>query len=285
MKPIEIFLSLGTMSCSIYGCGRPSTTNPLPQHPEASLSATDTCVSQQVTIEKPDSDETEEASVTLSGTLDNECADMWLVVHPLGHANYYVQPKVTIGNDGSWLTKVPLGEAGTGTGQTFEIMAFANPEDELDAGSVLGAWPEAEARSDVVRTTRKAIAAPGQPAGPPVPALSPDCRLSIIEPPDGASVLPRHTVKVQVHESCDLSEVWLVVHPTEISTYYVQPRLSEKSGIWKVQAYFGEPGRNRGTVFEVKAFGFPSEPLHEGDELPYWPEAAVASVYIEVKRR
>jgi hypothetical protein len=280
--PISIPLILGCISCGIYGCGR---TAPSPHHPDPSSNQqhVDACQVQQVTIEQPDTSTTEEASLTVSGSLDDACAAAWLVVHPLGGANYYVQPKLAVSDDGRWVAEVPLGEAGQTAEKTFEIMAFAGAEADLGAGDVLTAWPEAEARSEVVTITRKAVAPPAPETT--TPPLSPDCKLTIIEPTDGEKVSARQTVKVQAHESCKLSAVWLVVHPTEISTYYVQPRLSEKAGVWKVDAYFGEPGRNKGAIFEAKAFGSPTESLHEGDELPYWPEAAVASEYVEFKRR
>jgi hypothetical protein len=75
--------------------------------------------------------------------------------------------------------------------------------------------------------------------------------------------------------------VWLVIHPTDISSYFVQPRATSRAGEWKAKVYVGRRGKDYGATFEIKAFGDPIDPLQEGWVLDYWPEAGVESESVE----
>jgi hypothetical protein len=83
------------------------------------------------------------------------------------------------------------------------------------------------------------------------------------------------------------AEVWVIVHPTLVSDYWIQPRLTVRGdGKWRVNAYIGRPGNvDVGKHFEIMAVANPKEPLKEGDVLRYWPEAAAKSQLIEVVRK
>jgi hypothetical protein len=249
-------------------------------------------VARKVNIEQFPPAETEQLTVTLSGSVEEACASTWLVIHPAGSDAFYVQAPLTVGKDGRWLASARLGEAGQGAGQTFELVVFANPATKLKEGEVLPAWPGAESRSSVVAVARKPsspVVAPTPPQAPVVhaeaPAAHSACRLTITSPADNGRVGDRAEVSVTASKDCKLSSVWVVVHPTAVETEWVQGRTSERAGVWKTNGYFGRPGRDWGARFEVKAFGDPARPLHVGQELPYWPEAAVASELIEVMKR
>ncbi len=110
--------------------------------------------------------------------------------------------------------------------------------------------------------------------------------LVITAPEDGSHVSWRATIEGKVVDS-DNDEVWVVIHPTEVSQYWVQPRPSvKKDGSWRVVVYFGESGsRYSGMRFEVRAIANPKRRLKDGDRFSFWPEAAERSQVIEVIRR
>ncbi len=107
----------------------------------------------------------------------------------------------------------------------------------------------------------------------------------IKEPKDGNLVDYRHYVEGTVADP-DV-EVWVIVHPMEVSDYWVQPRLKPKEdGTWKVCAFFGSgPDKDSGKLFEIMAVANPDEKLSEGMVLDYWPDAQWQSQIVEVTRR
>ena len=280
------------IACLTIGCGAHSAPEQQPSTPLTVQQAPPSCVARKVNVEQSPPSETEQLAVTLSGSVEDACACTWLVIHPAGSDAFYVQAPLAVGKDGRWLASARLGEAGQGAGQTFEMVVFANPAMKLKEGDVLAAWPGAESRSSVVTVARKPstpLVAPPPPQAPVVhaaaPAAEPACRLNITSPAHNGRVGDRTEVSVTASANCRLSSVWVVVHPTAVETDWVQGRTSERAGVWKTNAYFGRTGRDWGARFEVKAFGDPARPLHVGQELPYWPEAAVASELIEVTKR
>ena len=81
---------------------------------------------------------------------------VWVIVHPMEVGDYWVQPSVTIKEDGAWKVKIYIGRPGNiDVGKQFEIMAVANPKVELKEGKVLKGWPEAQWKSQVIEVTRK----------------------------------------------------------------------------------------------------------------------------------
>jgi hypothetical protein len=110
--------------------------------------------------------------------------------------------------------------------------------------------------------------------------------LVITAPEDGSYVLWRATIEGKVVDSVN-DKVWVVIHPTEGSQYWVQPRLSvKKDGAWRVRVHFGESGlRHTGLRFEVRAIANPKIELKEGDRFGFWPEALEKSQVIEVIRK
>ena len=115
--------------------------------------------------------------------------------------------------------------------------------------------------------------------------VSGQSNINITEPKDGDSVPWRPYVKGTVSDPD--SEMWVIVHPMDVSDYWVQPRLSVKrEGSWKVKIYIGQPGYSDvGKQFEIRAVANPTRKLNEGDVLKYWPEANWKSQIIEVIRK
>lgn len=109
-------------------------------------------------------------------------------------------------------------------------------------------------------------------------------QLRITAPADRAKVPERPVIRGKVLDP--EIEVWLVVHPTEISEYFVQPRITvRENGDWRVRPYIGRSGTvDVGKEFEIMAVGNPEEKLREGKVLSNWPTAQCRSQVIEVIR-
>jgi len=91
----------------------------------------------------------------VEGVVADVGAEVWVVVHPLEVSDYWVQPPITVRQDGSWGVQVYIGRPGMiDVGKHFEVMACANPYLQLWEGLVLSNWPKAEWKSNVVRIVR-----------------------------------------------------------------------------------------------------------------------------------
>lgn len=90
----------------------------------------------------------------VKGTVSDPHADVWVVIHPVETSDFWIQPPVTVKNNGTWKVKAYFGRAGMDVGKEFEIRAFANPVSALQEGKSSN-WPSSEARSDVVDVIRK----------------------------------------------------------------------------------------------------------------------------------
>lgn len=92
----------------------------------------------------------------LEGTVSDAKAKVWVIVHPMEVSTYWVQPSVTVKEDGTWKVKIYIERTGTvDVDKQFEIMAVANPTEKLKEGDILGGWPEAQGKSQVIEVTRK----------------------------------------------------------------------------------------------------------------------------------
>lgn len=112
-----------------------------------------------------------------------------------------------------------------------------------------------------------------------------EAQLYIIEPKDGDRVPERPYISGKVADSN--AEVWIIVHPMEVSDYWVQPKPSVRAdGSWKASVYVGRPsGIDEGKRYEIRAIVGPKLQLKEGDVLSGWPEAKWTSDLIEVIRK
>ena len=113
----------------------------------------------------------------------------------------------------------------------------------------------------------------------------PITNLHITVPLDGAKVSERPVVEGVVADPH--AEVWLIVHPLEVSDYWVEPAVAVKDdGTWRTTIYVGRPGaQDVGKRFEVIAVANPKTALDEGKKLPRWPDAQWKSQVIEVIRK
>lgn len=108
--------------------------------------------------------------------------------------------------------------------------------------------------------------------------------LVLILPRDGAVVPERPLVEGTVSDPN--ADVWVIIHPMDVSDYWVQPRISVRGdGTWTVQVYVGRPGRlDVGKRFEIMACANPSQPVSEGTIVTWWPDAKWKSEVIRVLR-
>jgi|GEM_PF-5161873 len=106
----------------------------------------------------------------------------------------------------------------------------------------------------------------------------------LISPGDGAMVPERPLLEGKVSDPN--AEVWVIIHPMEVSDYWVQPRISVRGdGMWTVQVYVGRPGTlDVGKRFEIMACANLSQPVSEGTVLSWWPDAQWRSEVIQVLR-
>lgn len=124
------------------------------------------------------------------------------------------------------------------------------------------------------------------PKGPELALPTPASEsIRIVWPKDGSTVEMRNLIRGEVLDPA--SRVWVVVHPMDTSSYWVQPAVSvRRTGDWSVTAYFGRSGPiDVGKTFEVLAVVDPQMELQEGQFFDKWPDARLASSAIVVERK
>lgn len=116
------------------------------------------------------------------------------------------------------------------------------------------------------------------------PAPKPTTELEIRAPKNKAQVQARTYVEGRISNA--RSKVWVIIHPMETSSYWVQQSITvHEDGTWKVAAYFGRSGEiDVGKQFEIMAVANPKVLLKEGKVLDGWPAAQWSSQAIEVTR-
>lgn len=81
---------------------------------------------------------------------------VWLLVHPQGTPDYWIQPSAATNGEGQWNSTAYIGRDGQGDiGLRYEIRAVAEPQAPLKEGKVLKAWPEAQMQSEIITVTRQ----------------------------------------------------------------------------------------------------------------------------------
>lgn len=109
---------------------------------------------EPLSITRPRQDDTVTRRPIVEGSVRDLNSEVWVVVHPLGSAGFWVQPKPAIKRDGSWKTQVFVGREGQDFGSYYEICAVANPKAGLKEGDVLEDWPPAAYQTDVIEVLR-----------------------------------------------------------------------------------------------------------------------------------
>jgi|GEM_PF-7007214 len=90
----------------------------------------------------------------ITGNVSDPSAEVYVVIMAELVNQYYVQPDVTMDDDGNWSVLAFFGEKSTAPGTPFLIRAFSNPKSKLKIGRI-DKWPKAEATSEVIYVTRR----------------------------------------------------------------------------------------------------------------------------------
>lgn len=116
------------------------------------------------------------------------------------------------------------------------------------------------------------------------PEMQPTTDLQISTPVSGA-VTWRPRVEGRVSDP--KLEVWVIVHPVGLSSYWVQPPVSvRRDGRWRVSVYIGRAGDiDVGKRFEIMAIADPKQKLTEGRVFSEWPKAKWRSDVVTVVRK
>jgi len=177
-----------------------------------------------------------------------------------------------------FLTVFVVGSVSVGSGQTSAKVDARALLNELD--SMLTEIPETK---EECQALLKEIKSWQQKKLRELRAPKP--MLSITAPDDKAHVSDRPIVEGTVADPT--VKVWVVVHPMEVSDYWVQPGIIvRKDGTWRVMLYIGRPGKiDVGKRFEIMAVANPTVNLSEGKILSGWPEARWRSQVLEVVRK
>lgn len=110
----------------------------------------------QITVTLPLDNSQVQARTYIEGKVSDAQTKVWVVIHPLGVSSYWVQPGVNVKEDGTWRVMAYFGRSGNiDEGRLFEIIAIANPKDELNEGDVLSGWPAAQWSSQVITVRRQ----------------------------------------------------------------------------------------------------------------------------------
>lgn len=124
------------------------------------------------------------------------------------------------------------------------------------------------------------------PKGPSLP-LPPSTgeSIRILEPREGEAVEAAHMIRGRISDRA--GRVWVVIHPLDTSSYWVQRRVSVGSGgDWEMMGFFGRLGsEDSGRSFEVLAVVDPVVPLGEGTILARWPPSRLVSQAVVVRRK
>ena len=113
-------------------------------------------LNQSIRITTPTDNEQVVERPIVEGTVSDPKATVWVIVHPMDVATYWVQPSVTLREGGRWRVQIYIGRPGAADlGKHFEIMAVANPRNRLKDGDQLIGWPEAQWKSQVIEVLRK----------------------------------------------------------------------------------------------------------------------------------
>ena len=107
--------------------------------------------------------------------------------------------------------------------------------------------------------------------------------ITIETPKSQANVKQRDTISGKVSDP--QAKVWVVIHPTLTSGFWVQtPVTVDTDGTWDVIAFFGREGAiDSSKPYEIRACANPTEPITEG-ERNSWPTCAAQSRVIKATR-
>jgi hypothetical protein len=81
--------------------------------------------------------------------------EVWVIVHPIGISSFWVQPLISVRQNGNWKVLAYFGRDNVDSGVHYEIMSVANPDSKLIQGQILNSWPGAQWYSEIIEVIRK----------------------------------------------------------------------------------------------------------------------------------
>ncbi len=109
---------------------------------------------KSLTIITPKNEANVEWRTLVQGTASG-VKNVWVIVHSLETAEYWVQPKAMVTKKGNWKVKVYVGNVNdSDNSRDFEIRAIANPYEKITVGQIYGIWPAGELNSEVIRVIK-----------------------------------------------------------------------------------------------------------------------------------
>jgi|WetSurMetagenome_2_1015567.scaffolds.fasta_scaffold400781_1 hypothetical protein len=109
-----------------------------------------------INITSPANNDTVPQRPYIQGTVSDTSFKVWVIVHPILVAEYWVQPKIMVRENGIWKCSIYIGREGNvDVGKRFEVMAVADPKEELSEGMMLSFWPTSKAKSEIIELVRK----------------------------------------------------------------------------------------------------------------------------------
>lgn len=92
----------------------------------------------------------------VKGTVAENPRELWVIVHPVETGAFWVQPTVHVAQSLDWSVSAYFGRGSSiDRGKLFDIMAIADPEENLIEAQVLSDWPQARWKSKVVTVVRE----------------------------------------------------------------------------------------------------------------------------------
>jgi len=123
---------------------------------ELRSSATAQWLRRKVEITSPQHGSSVPERLRIQGTTSFGRSAPWVIVHPRGQPECWVQPPTDVDSSGSWSGDIYIGRTGNAdVGKEFDILAVINPRTSLATGQVLKGWPKAQEASRVIRVRRK----------------------------------------------------------------------------------------------------------------------------------
>lgn len=121
---------------------------------------------REVYITSPADHSEVDARVLVTGYVNDQSANVFVVVHCLEGSSFWIQSQASVGEDCIWKVMIYCGrQSMIDAGKHFEIRAVANPNLAIHEGMVLDRWPSANHISQIIRVTRRLDEQPHADAG------------------------------------------------------------------------------------------------------------------------
>jgi len=110
----------------------------------------------KISITSPQDNAEVDRPARTEGIVSDPDAQVYIIVHPVGVPEYWVQPRASVHEDGTWTTKVYLGRPDIiNPDKQYELMAIADPAKPLKVGDMLKKWPGSQWSSQIIRVKRR----------------------------------------------------------------------------------------------------------------------------------